>query len=550
MNQEDAAPSAKRTMADERGMAAVWMALTLFVLLGVSAIAVDLVHAILVQQETQNAADAASLGGVVFLPADPANAVSRAQAIASSNGFTNGVNGTVVSATQQAVPSRLKVDVKRSFPTLFARVLGFNSLTVHKSAIADYDQPVAMGSPSNTFGNQPDCSNPCTNSPGSENPQLWFNVAGPLSTKVSGDAFTSTLCNVNGTTPDNCPGTANGNTDYDGKGYDYVVHDSGTSGLVDIQVFDPAFVGVNDKCDDPSLAALYASTGNNPRYATGSASQYCTGDQYFSYSDPYANKPPPTTQYTVTWDPGTPWTTSDDTFVCSKTFTGFKDAQTAYADTSNGRPNFRQWVSICPQQPAQPGSAAGDYLLNVNTLSGAGHNRGAIRAKLNNSLNAPALSVYARSRMSLYANATASNPQFYLARVLPGSAGRTLIVTFYDTGDADLAGTIKVRPPADSNYLQFSKCEYTPPPGNSTGPPWGTYQATGGSDCSQSGVSSATDWNGQWVSWKVPIPGNYTCDATKSSGCWVKLQMSFPGGVADTTTWTASLSGNPVRLVQ
>ena len=49
-------------------------------------------------------------------------------------------------------------DVTKTVSTFFARAIGFDTLTIHKSAIADYDPPVAMGSPANTFGNQPDCT--------------------------------------------------------------------------------------------------------------------------------------------------------------------------------------------------------------------------------------------------------------------------------------------------------------------------------------------------------------------------------------------------------
>src|SRR5262249_37744280 len=123
------------------------------------------------------------------------------------------------------------------------------------------------------------------------------------------------------------------------------------------------------------------------------------------------------------------------------------------------------------------------------------------------------------------------------------------VVNFFDTGDADKPGTLSVLPPPDSNQTTFAGCQYTPPPGNSTGPPWGTYSNTQ-PNCSQAGISSSNNYQGQSESRKVPIPGNYTCNVSSSSGCWVRLELAFPSGVADTTTWTATLAGNPVRLVQ
>ena len=59
-------------------------------------------------------------------------------------------------------------------------------------------------------------------------------------------------------------------------------------------------------------------------------------------------------------------------------------------------------------------------------------------------------------------------------------------------------------------------------------------------------------FNGQWVSYQVPIPANYTCDYTEANGCWTRVNFQFPNltSVQDTTTWTAQIAGDPVRLVQ
>jgi hypothetical protein len=557
----------------EQGIAVFWLVITLFVLLGVSAFAVDLVRGILIKQEAQNAADAGALGGVVFLPGSPTTASQKALEVTADNSFTNGSNGVTVT-TSNPSSTRLQVTVKQNVPTLFARVLGFNSLNISASATADYDQPVAMGSPSNTFGNQPDCTAPCTNPSGNSNPQFWFNVAGPNSVKSQGDAFTSKLCDG---IADNCPGGTSSNyvannSDNDGNGYSYTVRNTNAGGSLKVDIFDPALISVGDDCSDGTLANLYnALPANNPapyqkaRYAPN-ASQYCTGDNYFSYGSSYGNIPT-TTTYTVTFDPGTPWTTSDDQPVpgCpTMTFSGYNgDIQAGFNSnpvmTTTGaqikfKDVFRQWVNVCTIGNA----LQGDYVVNINTTAGTGHNRGAIRASLNGQLNSSSLSIFARQRMAIYANVTNANTQFYLARVLPGAAGRTLTINSYDTGDASGAGTIAILPPSDSNVSTFSGCKYTPPPGNSTGPPWGNPVATGGAaaggvggQCAQQGIQASAGWNGQWVTWTVPIPPNYTCNVSSASGCWVTLNFSFPSGTpSDTSTWTASLDGNPVRLVQ
>jgi hypothetical protein len=548
---------------DEHGFVAVWLALALFLMLGVAAVAVDLVHGILVGQEAQNAADAASLAGVTNLPQDPTGATADALASASQNGFTNGVHGVTVTAVQQTIPTQLKVEVKQTVPTFFARAIGFDTLTVRKTAIADYDQPVSMGSPANTFGNQPDCVGMCTNTNGAQQPDLWFNIAGPDSKKVQGDAYAARLCKIDGDpAPDECPGTGAGNTDYDGKGYDYTIRNTNAGGTLRVDVFDPAFVQVGDTCGDAGLTALYnqlnaANYADKARYTPGAADSHCSGDVFFGYASNYTNQPP-VTRYQLYYDPDTPWTDDDDVLQtgCSKDYNGVTGDLAARWNAENApgstlekivTQQFRKWVTVCTVNGAQKG----DYVLRITTLSGTGHNRGSIRAAMNNSLTSNALSVFARGRMSIYANKIGASTQFYLARVLPGAAGRKLVIKFFDTGDASQAGTIKILPPNDPGAApaSFSGCTYTPP--SQAGPPWVGDSPVSGSDCSQSGVQASAGWNGQWVQWTVPIPSNYTCSYQSSTGCWIKLQFQYPGGnVADTTTWTARLTGNPVRIVQ
>jgi hypothetical protein len=157
--------------------------------------------------------------------------------------------------------------------------------------------------------------------------------------------------------------------------------------------------------------------------------------------------------------------------------------------------------------------------------------------------------------MGAYANATGANTQFFLTRVLPGEAGKTLVLNFYDTGDASQPGTLAVLPPSDSNVTggAFANCLFTMPPGNATGPPWGTFSATQ-SGCQITGVSNSgtPNYNGQWVTWEIPIPANYTCNQNTALGCWAKLQFVYPNGtsVSDTTTWSAYILGEPVRIIQ
>jgi Flp pilus assembly protein TadG len=98
----------------ECGFVAIWMAMVLIVLLGVAAFAVDLMHAYVVAQEAQNAADAAALGGVIEVPKSAASADSRARSLAQANGFNSaevtphasGTNQLTVDVTRHMLPRR------------------------------------------------------------------------------------------------------------------------------------------------------------------------------------------------------------------------------------------------------------------------------------------------------------------------------------------------------------------------------------------------------------------------------------------------------------
>jgi hypothetical protein len=49
----------------------------------------------------------------------------------------------------------------------------------------------------------------------------------------------------------------------------------------------------------------------------------------------------------------------------------------------------------------------------------------------------------------------------------------------------------------------------------------------------------------------VPVPADYDCNYSSTGGCWFRLNVTFPGStVTDITTWSASIEGDPVRIVE
>ena len=72
------------------------------------------------------------------------------------------------------------------------------------------------------------------------------------------------------------------------------------------------------------------------------------------------------------------------------------------------------------------------------------------------------------------------------------------------------------------------------------------------STCTLNNVLASAGYNGRLLTIDVPIPTNYTCSTSSQTGCWIKIRANFPGAtsVTDATTWSASILGNPIRIVE
>jgi hypothetical protein len=241
-------------------------------------------------------------------------------------------------------------------------------------------------------------------------------------------------------------------------------------------------------------------------------------------------------------------------------FKGYKDTLLPLLDSGRSttdpmvQSGFRRWVRVCQI----PNVESGDYLIQVrtnvtfgadaagaaNTTAGYGQNRFSIRAGFVSGIGGPVagsqmgIRVAGTSVMSMYANAPGAKTSFFLARVPSGSGGHTLNVGIFDPSDAEVNGSLKILPPTDSGLTNFAGCIASGPySGNLT-------------NCLV--PTNNTAFQGKWETIQVPIPADYHCSDVDPMGCWVKIQFSFPnaGSVHDTTTWRASMDGDPVRLIQ
>ncbi len=145
------------------GIATIWAAITMLVLVGFIGLAVDIGLAVWTGQQLQIAADGAALAGAQFVRSDPVRARDQAQLVGVSN-VAGGVNvaldrndgnapgGDIVFGrfdrdtgvfdpagrpnSVQATARRTAASANGALDLHFARVLGFNSMEMQRSAIA------------------------------------------------------------------------------------------------------------------------------------------------------------------------------------------------------------------------------------------------------------------------------------------------------------------------------------------------------------------------------------------------------------------------------
>lgn len=542
-----------RRSEDAGGYVAILMSILMLLLFSMSAFAVDVGNWYFTGQRLQKAADAGALAGVPYLPATPDQAFDIAADNVANNGFRDpayldaGEEANAEVTTELAgSPTRLRVTVASTVDNAFGALLGVSQATIVRTAVADYAGPVPLGSPCNKFGQDPEAEDAntgaqCENVTG----QFWTNVGSLAAPKVSGDAYQNGVCPGG---VDGCTGATN--DDYAPDGYFYSVTLAEPVSNLVLQAFDPALINVGDTCTTNMNNATANARNTAPgvtnwpiRYEDGPASPYCTGDIRFGgtgeVTTEFTARQPVVT--TNAWDPLSYEPIS--TATCSpKTYPGYNGNLLPVLDDTNNTYNpyvasvFRTWQTLC----TIPYAPAGTYMIQVKTNglgtdAASGHNRFALRAYSGtDSTAADSISISGHSKMAIYANLPSAQTEFYLARLPSGAAGQVFTIKLFDIGDSSKPGLITVKAPVDSG-VTFSDCK---------GKGVGVVV-----NCSM--VASGA-FNGKWQSISLVVPEAYTCEDTDANACWVTLQYDYGVGSApsDTTSWTASLDGDPVRLIE
>src|SRR5579871_2143760 len=238
----------------EHGFVLVYFALCLVVLMAAAGFCVDLGAWYARSAQLQRAADAAAMAGVPWMPNDFATAQKVALATAKANGMVSGSNGITVTVTADPTSQhRLDVSVKDSALRTYFTGPFVKNLTETRSAVAEYQLPIPLGSPQNEFG----CAS--GSACGSAAANVWLAVSGYCAPREQGDLYSAfydgnyssgsggtTYCQVPGTTAPPSPAFAN--PEYRSSGYTYDYEIAGTNTTpptvtqdVTVEIYDPSY---------------------------------------------------------------------------------------------------------------------------------------------------------------------------------------------------------------------------------------------------------------------------------------------------------------------
>lgn len=476
----------------EHGYTMVMTALLLVPLMGFTGFAIDIGGWYATGARLQRSADAAALAGAALMP-DFSTAQAVATATAKKNGYATG--GEITVTVTRLGERKIKVTIADSKVDQYFSQLFIKSFSISRSAVAEFVLPVPLGSPENYFGNL--ALNPILTDP--SQPGLWGNIHGPKTPNGNGDRYGA------GCRPsEGCSSPTN--VEYRGF-YIYQLDIPTGSSAVSVDLYD---------------AGLYPKTNQ----------QTDTGDVDYT---------PGSGTVTTTWGMYGPDTSlldyNDATPLAGQCNAG-PGALTLPQDTT-ASPYSSQWATLCQLTTPVPGR----YLIKVATSgTGSGANRYSIRA-IASSGTQPRLSAF--GDMSMFNNQLTVNPNFYLAQVDQIHAGKTFLVSLYDPGEIAVPNAkMQILDPSGSvastcTVTVFNNPTDSTPASTSTNSPCSilTTNSTGGAL-----------FNGKLLSIAIKIPTTYSCTV-----CWWKVRYDLGGATSgtpnDTTTWSATIKGDPVHLV-
>ncbi len=215
---------------------------------------------------------------------------------------------------------------------------------------------------------------------------------------------------------------------------------------------------------------------------------------------------------------------------------------------------IHKWVTLCPRAIQLDLSHSNNFVLRVSTGPGIGSNDFLLRSglslspdpsRVDVSLSSNLVNLSADKNLAIHNSYGDSNTRFAITQVPANYAGQHVQMQFFDIGDSvsrGASGTLKLT--SDANMIgSDGGCTYMSASGSSSSTTAGS--CTVAVDSNNNGRLFTIDWH---------VPSDYSCLPTSSSssgGCWLYVNMTFPGvsDLDDTTTWTLDMPGTQLRLI-
>lgn len=600
--------------AHDRGVVAVWFCILLTVIFGFAAMAVDLGNWYIKRSEVQAATDAAALGGAALLPENDVAAIQQAIMIAGQHGFAaDTVDAIVENNSQLKVTIRgeatniflpalgfgnttyISADARAEYEGSVSMGNPDSTLGTEPERIGDagYISPnlwLGFEGPNYTkvngdrFGTNP-CGGAytgCTSSVNTEFDQsgYFFNIS--VTGTTGDDLVVEAFDPIYAGTGTQCLGSGSGSPFPTAAQLSALTALTATAGYTSSGLtipqgwFDDAATryqsGDGDWCSGDQASGRTSGTALSSRMTTTFIMRAPDDTPWNPYDNPVINEgtcePEQFTAYrsepnsgsggtTINWD-GSIYGILDPVAAPGgiEWDVDYDDDVWTFSET------FRRWAPVC-RIPAID-LITDTYLLQIRTSAPPGYPEAAYSASYftTQGLNAMSLrvgfdtgtgtpdpqgkvSLSAAGRLPIFANIQNGDSLFYLAKVLPTSRERNLTVELYDAGDiSGTSAAIQVLPPDDpQSPASFSGCQFALDgrlPSEIT---------TNASTCTISNITNAV-YNGRAMTVQVPLSGTYDCDVDSANGCWVRLRITYNADAHDFTTWSAYISGDPVRLIE
>jgi hypothetical protein len=380
----------------QRGIATIYVALSLVVFLGVMGLVVDIGFLYWRRAEAQKAADAAALAGAMKLP-DTSLALSAAQSYAAQNGYNVSVSGVTVTGQANpdgAHPNWYRVSVNRPERLFFGSVFRMFSTPIGATATAEF----LSKEPINVWG---------VGTYGTVGTQS-LEISGPYARYSYGDPYATKYLDSGASNPL-----------YDPNGYNYNLY------------IPPNYSTINGTTN--VMLELYDAT-------SGTSSSSWSDEVYSSHGV----STQATTVFTIYRPDSTPNDYTDDVVIA-----------TATIGPSNS--TYKLKWAVPPGFSFDSATyGTGNYRINVKTTSGTGGNAYHMRAgpprgsgQSFNPNNGTSLSGVGRLQMFFQADGTVT---WNLGYIPPEAAGTTLHIKKFDTD----IGAQSITYTDTSGYINFT----------------------------------------------------------------------------------------------